>query len=505
MDGPLWSRQPSWTVNGGLEHVGEQATAPPRRKMTMVVVLVLVVLTLLVALVVRVAQVETQRPAATPARALGPTARYVPDSEARSRLAEDLVQRREDAVRNGDAQAWLADIDPANAGLLAQERMRFDNLRQFRFTTFDLRIEVESGPSSTASRPAGPLRLHGWVHLFMRFAEDVQLSMVKYDYTLVFDNGRAVVAAIDAWDNVTAGPYAPELDKAAGHNVPWDLVALRSARGQRVTVLAPTADRWDPAVYLPAAQRAEALVRSLWKDRPGPSGFLVFLADDRQFAQWFNSKETSKAVVGYATFTPMVDTNTLQRLKRPNFDHKPDEPAWDEISAGARIVLRMSAMHSTAYAEQVLAHEMAHAVGTNVIQTLRTDESEGATNQPSWAVEGFARYVEHLAAPGSATRALAAVRRAWPKYKPTGDRILPASNGFYSKNNNQMSFNYNLGSSMFHAADKVGGRQKAVALYIAVSNNWQMLSESKMFLDITISQAGLNPARFWRTHKTLVR
>ena len=47
-------------------------------------------------------------------------------------------------------QAWLADIDPANTALLVQERMRFANLRQFRFTTFDLHIDMETGLSTAA-------------------------------------------------------------------------------------------------------------------------------------------------------------------------------------------------------------------------------------------------------------------------------------------------------------------------------------------------------------------
>jgi hypothetical protein len=235
--------------------------------------------------------------------------------------------------------------------------------------------------------------------------------------TLRLSAGRLVITRIAAFAE-PGTRFESYRDAGPSRNVPWDNVALTSARGGQVTVMAPASGTWQPSAYLPAAQRAAALVRSLWGTRTGAPGFTIFLADDQQFASWFASRETDRHTIGYATFADVVEPDGQKRLARPNTAlPKPGEPMWKEQTAGARIVLRMSAITSPAEAQHIMAHEMAHAVGPHLMRWTSTDAKYAGVGQATRVLEGFARWVEHLDEPGSAARGLTYVRRNKTKYR----------------------------------------------------------------------------------------
>ncbi|HEV8557623.1 MAG TPA: hypothetical protein VGR06_14640 [Actinophytocola sp.] len=118
----------------------------------------------------------------------------------------------------------------------------------------------------------------------------------------------------------------------------------------------------------------------------------------------------------------------------------------------------MSEIASPAEAEPIMAHEMAHAIGPNLFQNFTTDEA--ITDQPTWALEGFARWVEHQAEPGSAARGRAYVRQNRSRYAPAGDHNLPPNAGFYSPDDKRTRFNYELGAALFGAIEQVGGNRR---------------------------------------------
>jgi hypothetical protein len=177
----------------------------------------------------------------------------------------------------------------------------------------------------------------------------------------------------------------------------------------------------------------------------------------------------------------------------------------EEDAAVAGLVLRMPSIGSMQEAQSVITHEMAHAIGPHIVFNLQTDPTPETVgmDQPSWIIEGFARWVEHQARPGTADQGAAFVRANMAQYRPT-DGIFPKNTGFYSDDAARTRFNYEIGAAFFYAAEKTGGRQKAADLYIALSASPELTSLDRMFLDSDIRAVGINPDRFWSTYKNLV-
>jgi hypothetical protein len=264
----------------------------------------------------------------------------------------------------------------------------------------------------------------------------------------------------------------------------------------------------DPQAYLPVAQRAHRLATSLWGKRKAAPGFVVFLADDQQFSKWFGNADSPELVGGITVFPQIAADADGRRGPRRDPARKLDEatkPVCSDLTAGARIVLRMSTIATMQRAETVMAHEMAHAIGPHIVANLQTDPTPETVgmDQPSWVVEGFARWNDHMTQPGSADRAAALVRRNMAKYRPT-DGIFPKNTGFYSDDPGRTSFNYEIGAAFFYAAEKTANRQKATDLYIALSSSPELTSLDRGFIDDDLRAARIDPDRFWATYKKLV-
>lgn len=259
-----------------------QTQAQERRRVGLIAGVVILVFAVLTSIIVVLMHAPAGAPAAAPAR----TASYQPPQTV-DQMAQAVADRRAAALRAGDEQAWLADLDPAAAELIAAEKWRFANLRQLAPPVFVLR----SGRFDTAR----PQLLY--VQQIMQLASDVQPTRNAFEWTMRYDGGRAVITKVTKF--AEPGKLLESYgDSGAERNVPWDDAPLRSAAGSRVTVLAPVASKWQPDTYLPGALRAAALVRSLWKGRPGAPGFTVFLADDKQFEQWFGFVRTTATPSG---------------------------------------------------------------------------------------------------------------------------------------------------------------------------------------------------------------
>jgi hypothetical protein len=458
-----------------------QAPPPPQRSRAgLAVGIVLLVFAVLGALITVIIQADAGARAKQAQRT--PASHSPLDVE---RIAQAVADKRAKALLAGDEQGWLADLDPAASDLIAGEKQRFANLRQLAPPVFSL-------DASYFDRSTHPNAL--FVQQVMQLSSDVRPTRNTFEWNFRMAGDRVLITRAEAFPGYSGlTSYA---DSGASRNVPWDSVALRSATAAHVTVLAPVASRWDPEVYLPAAVRAAGLVRSLWKDRPAASGFSVFLADDQQFATWFASGEKEHSTLGYAIFGQMVDADGQMRLPRPNRALPgPGEAMWKERTAGARIVLRMSEIASPADAEPIMAHEMAHAIGPNLFQNFTTDEA--ITDQPTWALEGFARWVEHQTEPGSAARGRAYVRQNRSRYAPAGDHDLPPNAGFYSPDDKRTRFNYELGAALFGAIEQVGGKQKAVDVYITLTNAGSSLTDTRLFLDGEIDECGVDSNQVW--------
>ncbi|WP_250008765.1 hypothetical protein [Actinoplanes sp. M2I2] len=410
----------------------------------------------------------------------------------RDRVVNAIAQRRSAALRDGDLAAWLADIAPTATKIIAQERMRFANLRQLDLNSFDL---LPHDYSIGLFDDADPNTIKVAVFEIMRLSADVQRSASHAHWSLTFDGERAQITGITV-----------QIDEKFVSNAPWDFLPLRSARGAGVTVYAAADGRWDPRAYLPAAQRAARQTRALWGKRLAVPGFVVFLADRTQYTTWYSTGVSPGESVGFTSFAPVITADGLSPFAKPNPTvlHAPNEPSWIERSAGSRIVLDMSRLAGTRDLQSVLLHEFAHGIAPHLVEFKRFDFGPaGTTNQAIWPVEGFARWVEFLDQPHYGTSAMRSVRTGRAKYKPAGP--LPASEGFYSGDAKQRSYNYNLSASPFLAAEQTGGRQKAVDLYICLTNSREFLADSELFINVCVTGVGLGPVRFWSRQHELTR
>ncbi|SNY47568.1 hypothetical protein [Paractinoplanes atraurantiacus] len=415
---------------------------------------------------------------------------FVNDSDRRSRLIDELLARRVAAFKAGDLKAWLADIDPAAAKAIAFETKRFANLRQFRFTSFDLSA---SNVTATAVFDEKPDVI---IDQISRLTADVDRSVIPYNWKLEFTG-----------DTVRITDVAPSYHQAYENPLlfpPFDDVPLKSASAGGITIAAAVGSKSNPQAFLPAAQRAAKLVRSLWGSRPyATPGFVIFLGDHKQFLKWYDNNAGRQGAVGVTVFPRPADEEGTEQFDRPNptVMHKPNEPSWIRRGAGSRIVLDVSQFTSARQAESVMVHEMAHAIAPHLIQSKAGGYGPKATNvQATWPIEGFARWVEFLGTPGYAQSAMRTVR-AGRAYRPAGP--FPPSEGFYAADAKRQSYNYNLSSSMFLAAEQAGGRQKAVDLYVCLSNQMEYQADTEMFINTCISGVGLNPSTVWTAQRRL--
>lgn len=474
-----------------------------RKWWAMIAGIVLVVIGLITAVVVaEPAQTPEERRAALladPGDVAEFQARMNERQDRRKQMLQDLVQRRTAAMVAGDEAAWLADIDPARTYTVTRERMRFHNLRQLQPATF----RILTFPNSTVSSydKASPTDDDIHVRQVLKLGEDMQHSTQEFHWQVTVHDDRLVINSVDE--------RILPVGQDAARNPAWDHVALRSARGNGTVVFSAQDSAWNPQDYIAVADRAAQRVRAFWGNRKGAMNFVVFLVDDQQFRNWFDNGGVSLAgTVGVATFPDMVkeDGTRLTFLAdRSRGLGASKHPQFEGRMAGARIMLRMSKIKDAAAAEEVLVHEMGHALGPHLISGNSTDfGSDGAMNQPSWAIEGFARYLEHKVTAGSAERGAAYVRRNMRKYLGPRASEFPGNKDFYSGDTDRTAFNYEIGAAFFLAAEKAGGPEKAADLYVALTNNTMLTSGVSMFIDQDLKAAGLNPTRVWTEFRKLV-
>jgi hypothetical protein len=455
-----------------------------------------VVLLVLVAAIINAAGDAT-----TPVAKATASSRAWEDSLQREkRLVTDVLDRRSSAVRDGNEQAWLADIDPGKTEVLARERVRFRNWQQLRPVKFTLLYNSGMPVTPTPSdQPTNVVVSRYTVHLVMQLEADVALTRGDYTYTMALtgDNARVMDVAHLSYDSPDANK--PRFGDPV-FDAPWDDVALRSARQGTVTVLASEGSQWDPAAYAATAARAETFVRSLWGGRRAPNGFVIFLADDREFTQWFGFGRTASigGVGGYVDCVTISNENGNPKIVIPG----------EDSMAGCRIVLKMSSVQTDQRAYTLMAHEIAHAIGPYLLTDTYFGGAHERLNKPTWAIEGFAEWAEDSAGGDEEIKqSMALIKRHWSTYKPSGSDLdvpLPANDGFFTADATRNTFNYELSGSFFRAVEQVAGRQKAVDLYVKLAASSELVTDTRVLLDPVIREHGISPNQLWQTHRGLI-
>lgn len=277
-----------------------------------------------------------------------------------------LITKRRQAIRDGDLDAFLANLDPGNDELIANQTVLFENLTSLPIGTYDL-----ANTSYTPPRPAAATdpRTHPWQATWTYVDSLVQLDEVDdlptvatHRWDIEFRDGRLVITGIEP--SRARDAYAP---------APWESAPLAVARTDHMLVLATpdVADRAEEVAD--AAERAYDRSLRHWPEEGIRNEFVIFATANRElFAEWYGGLELiSEHTTGWALPVPTCCSTKDGLLGDVTSSHI----AIDLTEITDRIDL-----------EWLLAHELTHAVAEPL-------GNAATTTQVTWADEGYAEFV----------------------------------------------------------------------------------------------------------------
>jgi hypothetical protein len=342
-----------------------------------------------------------------------------------------ILDRRAHAVQSRDEKAFLADLDPANQGLVSHEQMVFNNLKQFTFADvrfFSTRTLGENG-GVTASVD----------ELLKLTADDAPGDVGPaegFTYHLQKRDGRWLVTAMEPASG------SDRLPNTAADGVPWNISPLKVIQVGSVTLAADDTVP-DLQTYAAAAQSQYQKLLALWGNRPHfPGQVLFFSHDEARLRQWYNY--------------PRARIPEGQTFYRTGV--RKDGQVLVGQFAGARITVNLNKISLTGdEPELVMRHELTHAV------TARNESP--SSGSATWVDEGFARFVENAERPDRrqnvAREVAAGVRAGKFTGKPPGED----SDTFYAGSVQEVSLRYALGSTVFQFVADRKGMAAAVDMY----------------------------------------
>ena len=287
------------------------------------------------------------------------------DMTARSSALDALLDRRAKAVLAGDAGAFLADLDSADAGFVKRERQLFANLAKVPFSSLSFQLQ----PPRPDLQHFLPSTLRDTYH------EAVQVAAVDVIYKI---KGVDSVPVATPWLPIVAytGSRWEIVGEATGKDLPygangqaWDDAGPIIVQTSPRVVAVLSADDAERGPYL--LQYAEKALDRLAQTRSGGWDGKVFLTavqDQRIFDTYFaGSPERIAQVAAIAV---------------PYYDKVPD---WNPTAsyAATRIVFNPRELSAQ---PDVLAHDLTHEFTHAAMGPV----TSGST--PRWLVEGFAEY-----------------------------------------------------------------------------------------------------------------
>jgi hypothetical protein len=365
---------------------------------------------------------------------------------------QQLLDRRAEAQMQGDEDGYLADLDPSNTRLIEREQMVFANLQQF--ATDDVRFvlgrhvsEPLPGQGAENVRFAPVIKV---VKLTADAASDGVLGPGEsFEYVMARRDGAWVVADIVPLDGAelasregrTRGPGDPSLGQdVVPANAPWNLTPLQVLNVGNVWLAAD--DSVDLERYADVAEAEAQRVEALWGDRPRfPGHVLFFTRRKKAMRTWFDHgrAEISGFREGFA------------------------EPAWGvggdgQTSggqyAGGRMVIFVPGVEAHGGGpRQTMRHELTH---TATMRAWGTGDGVLYPRPASWAVEGFARFIELRDEPDLEQRNRAEAVRGF-----TGS--LPLTQGF--QEGDDVGANYSVSSTVFSFIEQIADLETAIDFY----------------------------------------
>jgi hypothetical protein len=366
----------------------------------------------------------------------------------KKRLRE-ILDRRAAAVQQKDEGAFLADLDQSNEKLLQQEKVLFDNLRQFRFKEFRyITDKIFGGTEENGGYAFGPV-----IQLAQLTADDGPGGVAPaetFRYRLTRKGDKLVVSEItratidNSGQSGLSGPLA---------DAPWHFGPMKVIQAGNV-VLAADDSVSDLDRYAAAAEREARFVEGLWGNRLRfPGQVLFFTRDTDRLKKWYSFGAASQGGDFIAS---------VLGLQRPMQGVRKDGSVYNGQYAGARIAVNLKSIaRAKDDPASTVRHELVHAVTSRA--TTVTLLGEPAFGAPTWAIEGFARWTESIGNAAEAARARATAARLASGAKFNGRP--PLTKTFYGKD---ISFNYDVSSTIFAYLEKSKGRDAAIEFYAQV-------------------------------------
>jgi hypothetical protein len=365
-----------------------------------------------------------------------------------------ILDRRSEAVRSRDEGAFLADLDQSNQKLLQHQKMVFANLRQLEFSDFKYIVpDLEGAP-----RPVS-------------FGSRTYVSKVVEVAKLVTDGGPRGVAPAGTFmlkmankngqlwlTEVTAVTWANlKRTKAfAGEDLvladtPWETTPLRILRVGNVWLAGdhsvPDLDR-----YIAAARAEVGKVEALWGKRLRFPGYILFFTRDKaSWRTWFSIGQIPFLADREGLEVPLQGVRTNGKVYTGQF-------------AGARVLVNLANAELVGDDPQpVMRHELAHAITARATLVPLRAFTE-YVQVPTWAIEGFAHWVETLDNPSRLAVSRAAVAAGVSAGKFDG--LPPGSKKFHGGPDE--GFKYALSASVFRYIEQTKDRDAAVEFAAAV-------------------------------------
>jgi hypothetical protein len=286
--------------------------------------------------------------------------------EAKYAAAQEILQRRTEAVVRGDREMWLADLDPRATQFRAQQEVVWDNLQQLKLAGIGYELQpVALDVPEADSRYSAPTFTPAVVFRYRLDGMDAGNVARPMAPTFVLRGGTWRLASES--DAVQLIPSGAEAE-------PWLRVPVEVHRRGSVLVLTDIGDERAQRL-LTTAESALAEVRTVVPAASTP-GLVLYATSDTQ------------------SLTTYLDPTAGQRLEWIKAAAVPtfaDVEEWLEETpagspTGSRIVWNQTTLPITDPTfDRVIVHEATHAA----THALVTEEA------PRWVVEGYAEWVAY--------------------------------------------------------------------------------------------------------------
>ncbi len=278
-----------------------------------------------------------------------------PEHEVLAYLREQtqlVLDAHAESLLDGSLEGWLAAFEPT---LHEEMTGRYESLRAMQVSRFDYKIATGPIENDSGAVPLYELTVVV-THCFVEPAAECDPADVVFDTTWRAGDDSLVMVETGTSEGME-GPH------------PWEVEDLAAVVGDRTVVAAPLdmSDRLDDALEVAEDAAANADEWALWEE---PDRYVVYIATNDHFDEWFGGMFDGDDVVGFAL--PLEGTVGDER--RPSTYAtvmNVDRTGWGYDLTS------------------VIRHELGHAV------TLWGAQSENYSNDTWWMVEGIAEYIDH--------------------------------------------------------------------------------------------------------------